>query len=535
MKAIILTAGKAERLKPVIKYGEKILLPISGQPIGIRIMLQYIEHGIKDFIIVTSGENRTIIEETFNSFFFNSKIKITYHTQMSSNGPGEAVKECIEYIDEPVIIHLADTMCKLNGIEMGNWIGVSPVSKDFDQWCMVAINGDMEVTHLYDKPIQDPKTNLAAIGIYCFEDYKLLNRALLECVSAPELSTIFKKFMKYKSIKVLKYESWQDLGNMPNYIKNIRYGTADCRYFNKLTISDYGSCIKRSSHLKTVNCEKDWYRQIKNFPEIKRLVPQIYNYFEDGYEMEFFDYPSLSFMFLYYNVRSENWKWIVGQLLKVLKNSLWRYKAPAEILNKSYDMAYQIYAIKLKKRLRLWGSECLHFDKIIINGNVYKGLSFYKEILRKKIEFLSKTAHNYMSTIHGDLVFSNILYSTKYGFFKLIDARGNFGENTIFGDMRYDYAKLRQCYHGLYDLIVNDSFELHRDKNVFEFNLFSNKKMEYIQIDALVMDQGINIDEIEWIECLLFLSMIPLHNDKPNRQLAFYLIAIILLSELYTG
>lgn len=534
MKAIILTAGKAERLKPVINSGEKILLPIFGQPVGIKIVLQYINLGIQDFLIVTSEENRTIIVNTLDSFFCNSKIKLTYHTQAVANGPGEALKECTAYIDEPVIVHLSDTVCKLDKLESGNWIGVSVVDNNFNQWCMVSVDEHMEITDFYDKPNRTVNTNLAAIGLYCFEDYKILKQALCECSFASELSTIFNYFMKHKKIKAFKCQGWQDLGSMPNYINHIRYQTADCRCFNKLTTTEFGTCIKKSSHKKTLNCEKNWYKQVEKTLEIERLVPQIYRYFEDGYEMEFFDYPSLSYIFLYHNVCDANWLWMMEHLLDVLKKSLWKIEPPQDVLNESYNMAYHIYGEKLRKRLDMWGNECVKYEEIEINDKKYNGLPFYEGFLKSKIDYLSKTAYKYMSVIHGDLVFSNILYSTRYGFFKLIDARGNFGTNTIFGDKRYDFAKLRQCYHGLYDLIVNDSFEIVEDQNKFWFTVFSDKKIVYQKIDKMIIEQGVDIKEIEWIECLLFLSMIPLHSDKPKRQMAFYLKAMVILNQIYT-
>ena len=41
---------------------------------------------------------------------------------------------------------------------------------------------------------------------------------------------------------------------------------------------------------------------------------------------------------------------------------------------------------------------------------------------------------------------------------------------------------------------------------------------------------NININDIELIEALLFISMIPLHNDYPDRQLAFFCQGVKLLN-----
>lgn len=74
----------------------------------------------------------------------------------------------------------------------------------------------------------------------------------------------------------------------------------------------------------------------------------------------------------------------------------------------------------------------------------------------------------------------------------------NFATDTIYGDYRYDLAKLSHCYHRRYDEIVNDLFEIKESDDIV-------------------------------IEALLFISMIPLHNDYPDRQLAFFCQGIKLL------
>lgn len=109
-------------------------------------------------------------------------------------------------------------------------------------------------------------------------------------------------------------------------------------------------------------------------------------------------------------------------------------------------------------------------EKVIINGNEYDGLFILMNKLLPAIENICKDTINYVSIIHGDVAFSNILVSPKSMIFKLIDPRGNFGIDTMYGDYRYDLAKLRHCYHGRYDEIINDLFDI-REKMV---NLICN-------------------------------------------------------------
>ena len=86
----------------------------------------------------------------------------------------------------------------------------------------------------------------------------------------------------------------------------------------------------------------------------------------------------------------------------------------------------------------------------------YIGLNECLKRLEKRIIGMCNDSINYVSIVHGDLAFSNILYSPRNTIFKFIDPRGNFVIDTIYGDYRYDLAKLRHCYHGRYDEIIND-------------------------------------------------------------------------------
>ena len=51
-------------------------------------------------------------------------------------------------------------------------------------------------------------------------------------------------------------------------------------------------------------------------------------------------------------------------------------------------------------------------------------------------------AESEFSVIHGDPCFTNILIEETYNFMRLIDPRGSFGSFDIYGDSRYDLAKI---------------------------------------------------------------------------------------------
>ena len=106
----------------------------------------------------------------------------------------------------------------------------------------------------------------------------------------------------------------------------------------------------------------------------------------------------------------------------------------------------------------------------------------------------------------------------------------------IYGDPRYDIAKLRHSISELYDFVVADMFRIvaSADHRTFDVNLYSTEvtKRASESFDQLLEQNGYVLEEIKFIEALLFLSMIPLHKDKPLRQQLMYCIGITLLNDI---
>ena len=103
---------------------------------------------------------------------------------------------------------------------------------------------------------------------------------------------------------------------------------------------------------------------------------------------------------------------------------------------------------------------------------------------------------------------------------KIIDPRGEYGEFSIHGDIRYDLAKLYHSVIGNYDFIVNGLYELRDYDSTLNYSIFNgndNSKIMDLMFN-LIKDLNNNIDDIEFITGLLFLTMIPLHSENKNNQ-----------------
>lgn len=94
--------------------------------------------------------------------------------------------------------------------------------------------------------------------------------------------------------------------------------------------------------------------------------------------------------------------------------------------------------------------------RIRVNGRTCRNVFFYKEELEKRIEGV--TCSNF-PFIHGDCTFSNLMLRDN-GEPVLIDPRGYFGYTRLYGDERYDWAKLYYSIVGNYDRFNLKAFSL---------------------------------------------------------------------------
>ncbi len=182
----------------------------------------------------------------------------------------------------------------------------------------------------------------------------------------------------------------------------------------------------------------------------------------------------------------------------------------------------------------MWGGRVLMEEKTLIIDDIeLQGFPEMEKEIEKRIERLFCEGHS--TIIHGDFHFGNILYDINARLVKLIDPRGNFGRSGIFGDCKYDFAKLRHSINGGYNYIVNDLFHVDLlEGNRIEFTLPQNPNKETLLefLDGKISEEGFDLEDIKLIEGLLFLSMTPLHSGHPYRQLAMFARSIQLLNKV---
>ena len=151
--------------------------------------------------------------------------------------------------------------------------------------------------------------------------------------------------------------------------------------------------------------------------------------------------------------------------------------------------------------------------------------------LSNKLKSLIENGKNNLSVIHGDLNFSNIFYYPESNGFKFIDPRGKFMEEGVWGDMRYDVAKMRHSFVYNHNKLVQGFFKLDAiSKNSFNL-VYDYDTIREELFNSIVEKFGFNPKEVKIIDGLLYLSQIPLHPEDNDFQIVSYLIGLKMLNE----
>jgi hypothetical protein len=247
---------------------------------------------------------------------------------------------------------------------------------------------------------------------------------------------------------------------------------------------------------------------------------------------EYYGYPTLAELYLYAGLDADTWFSILRRIFAIHDELR---KHPNGDIGQD---ARAMYVTKTWARLEelrahddTW-AELLDAEHVWLNGTRVRGLPVLREGLDALCERLVASAR--ASVIHGDFCFSNILFDPSAQIIRLIDPRGRFGRKGIYGDPRYDIAKLRHSVASLYDYIVADLFELQRSDLEFEARIFADPTSDAVRetFDVMTADAGYDVAAIRAIEGLLFLSMLPLHRGHPERQRMMFLTGLSILDEL---
>lgn len=328
------------------------------------------------------------------------------------------------------------------------------------------------------------------------------------------------KYSELRPLSPIKNSGeWLDFGHTQTYFAS-RWFLTKQRSFNKLEI-DRLSVTKRSNWDEKIRAEAEWFRQLPAdlsvyTPQLVRTTDQECDGF--AYTLGHEHLSTLSDLYVFGRLDREIWSRIF--------NGCAEFLSACSEYSHDTDLALQVsnlYYVKPYQRLEAYcANSGIDLNaEWIVDGHPTPSLAM---ALTELVDLVDTDVGYMPAVMHGDFCFSNIFYDFRRSAIKVIDPRGHVdaGNPTIFGDARYDLAKLAHSVVGRYDFIMAGYYhcERHSKYNISlalpQDPLIATIEGEFLDSNfAGISPQAISIRAST---ALLFLSMLPLHADRPERQ-----------------
>lgn len=376
------------------------------------------------------------------------------------------------------------------------------------------------------------ETPLVWCGYFIFSSIKKLQQCL--ALNRIDFIQAVQMYRSIISINIYICEKWLDLGHINTYFRSRALITTQ-RSFNELSVNN-GVLFKTGEPSQKILAESNWF---KNIPiNLRVFVPQLIQEAieKDGkltYAIEYLPNLPLNELFVHGKNTPIEWKTIFLRIKEFLNiaSSNKDCRDSAEIIENDF-----IQLVRDKTFSRL--SDINDYYSINVDAdNFYDGLKLpsLKSICDYCVDKIL-VLKGCPSVMHGDFCFSNILFDSRCNRIKLIDPRGinAKGELSIYGDQKYDIAKLTHSILGLYDHIIAGRYfitESNTNNVKIEFDIDQRiYEIQKIYRDSFFINE-LEVKDILPLVVLLFVSMVPLHNDRKDRQEAMLLNALRLYKE----
>ena len=302
------------------------------------------------------------------------------------------------------------------------------------------------------------------------------------------------------------------------------------RHFNKIEyVEDKHLLIKSSTNIDKIISEYKYYYKLPH--HIQRYFVQPFNLEtrsdSASYCVEKIFIKDLAFQFVYNTITNISFKNLFDRI------SIFQEESPKKIIsqqsiNKNFEkkILYKCFnRINTLMKDERWLSSKYKFLIEEAKINPYNLIDRLKKAYDKYS--LNRTTFNIILS-HGDLCFSNILWSNEMNIIKFIDPKGF---EDMYLDEYYDIAKLSHSLLGNYDQIVYENYYLdlnninidfYQDQNKYFINIFKN----YLQ------KKDIDYNLLRVYEASNFISMLPIHIEDDKRIAAFIINCNNILNEL---
>lgn len=503
---------------------------LGGQPLYTHIVRLYESIQDEVEIVVVLPEQAPDLQINHPAGFDVRVVRLG-----ASHSIGDTVRAAMEGLacEQSVVVHMADTLISPHNFgEMDDVLYVQ-LRTDLYRWTCVRKDGDGAVRVVTDRDHRSAGgEQMVCVGVFMLADGAMFARQLSTALASPVAGvdpffSAIEGYSKLRAIDLKTPQFWHDCGHIDSYYES-RLSYHNLRHFNTLTYdAERGQVTKRSQNSEAFRHQVRWFKQVPD--ELGSFLPRIYDS-SDGpspyITMELLSIPTLGDLLV--NSRLDVGAWNdVARKVQLINSMLCKYAFASPVAG---QIASEIYVHKTRDRIRQFCNQRPEVRDLWVDASGRRfALDDVLATLQDYADVTGLLAVKVLAPIHGDMCFSNLMYDPRGRHIKLIDPRGEFGIPGIYGDPRYDKAKLLHSYAGGYDFIVSDHFDVSVSA---EGQLACYiKRDDYHQKVGQIFDVALFADEQDLSQCnaiqaLLFLSMLPLHSDKPQRQLAMLHIGL---------
>jgi hypothetical protein len=324
-----------------------------------------------------------------------------------------------------------------------------------------------------------------------------------------------------------------DLANIRDFL-SFTSGSTATRHFNEVRVDAY-YYTKRSSDKRKMLAEYSFYGLV---PEAMRpWLIQPFDFREEG--------DRASYKTLRYYLADAALQWVHGAFEAdtfapfVERLLFFLAERPRQGCSKTQSaaMARELFVTKLESRVKqfLASEEGQRINRLAASATAELDITCQLErYLRLYRRFEKGFAFDYQVVGHGDPCFSNVLYDQSRYLLKLIDPKGAVTSDELWAHPLYDLCKISHSALGDYDFINNGLYSVgFADNNdlVLRFSHTNHALLKPLFLRR-VKAMGHDTRIMRLGEASLFLSMLPLHIDYPNKVIAFLLKARQILNEV---
>lgn len=490
MKIIVQAGGTGSRMGDLTVNKPKALVSVNGAPILFHLFSKYPD---ADFIIICDYKKDVIARylETFAKNFHYMLLSTT------DKGNVAGIKDAVLFVEEnePFMIIWSDII-----------LGADFVLSNFPHGCQVGLANIPSRWSLKGGKLYNSfSEGLGVAGVWVFDNKSWFS----DCPSGGS----FTKWLQQKDIPLypLLLKNSQDVGTLELYNNATSKDEIRSRPYNKIRI--IGDKVQKIGINTDANIliqnEARWYNYLSKFNF--RHMPKIYN--DSPLVLEKLNAKNLFKL----SLTDYEKKKIIDNIISILKK-MHSY----EEKNANNIDVYTEYFVKTIRRLQAV-SHAVPFSshkRILINGTECINVLQSPEILEKYVKDNLLNISHY-GIIHGDPQLTNTMVDEQNNIF-YIDPRGYFGRSKIFGDVRYDWAKLYFSIAGNFDQFNIKNFKLHISDNKVDFQIASNN-WEFLMPYFLAKIKPCSEKEIELIQIIIWLSMAAVAwEDFDSMCVAFY-------------